>query len=234
MMDAGPDADAAPPMEDAGPPIRTVEQRNPFGDVAIADNLLWDGDFEWASPFSDEYGWLTGPPYSYALPDIVIGAQCKSGVKCAKLKKGRSLLGVAVASQGNKLEVRAAVFIKGGACDKMKVTLTSITGGEDAVIAPVSKGPADDGWCHYLGTTDVRKTKPYLLIHNGTTDDVMVDDAVLRKAPPNALHPLFSGPVTADDAAALAAAQDAIRAHETPHDAPPNEAKKALEAWKAR
>ncbi|MBM4359336.1 MAG: hypothetical protein FJ096_14635, partial [Deltaproteobacteria bacterium] len=42
-----------------GEPVRrTVTTRNPFGNVAVSDNLLWDGDFEWLSSFADQYAWL--------------------------------------------------------------------------------------------------------------------------------------------------------------------------------
>ena len=42
-------------------PRRTVIERSPYGNVKASQNLLWDGDFEWSSPFADQYGWIEPP-----------------------------------------------------------------------------------------------------------------------------------------------------------------------------
>ena len=51
------------PPDPPDPPAvkRTVIERNPFGNVEASQNLLWDGDFEWSSPFTDQYGWYEPP-----------------------------------------------------------------------------------------------------------------------------------------------------------------------------
>ena len=102
-------SDAGPNETDAAPPKRTVLHRNPFGNVAKTENLLWDGDFEMSSPFSDEYGWLTGPPFSYAFSGVRIGAECRSGIKCAVLPKKKYLVAIGVGwGFGSHEELRRA------------------------------------------------------------------------------------------------------------------------------
>src|SRR5262245_9380671 len=101
-VDASTIADAEPTTDggalDAGPPKRTIEQRNAFGNVAETENLLWDGDFEWFSAFSDQYGWLAGTSMltlGYSFRDIRVGTICRSGLKCAGMAKKTVLAGIA-------------------------------------------------------------------------------------------------------------------------------------------
>lgn len=233
--DAGIDA-APPPPEDAGAPKRTIEQRNPFGDVAETGNLLWDGDFEWTSPFSDQYGWLAGPPLSYAFTGVRIGAECHSGIKCAAVKKKGNLAAIGVAVKGSKLDASFWAHVKKGACDGVKATVISLVQGGDpsAPVTAEKPEPGADGWCHYQSVIDARDFKPYFLITNQTGDEILVDDAVLKKAPPTTALSVKHLPPTSEDVAAVAQARIELAALRGPHDAPPNDAKRALEAWRGR
>jgi hypothetical protein len=233
--DAGADADPPPP-EDAGLPRRTVEQRNPFGNVAETENLLWDGDFEWTSPFSDEYGWLSGPPLSYTLPVIRIGAECHSGIKCAAVKKKGNLAAIGVSAQGSKLEASFWAHVKMGTCDGVKAMVISLVlnGEPNAPVTAEMPQPGADGWCHFDAVIDARELKPYFLITNQTGDEIVVDDAVLKKAPPTTALSVKHLPPTSEDAAAVALARAELLVLRGPHDAPPTPAKRALEAWRGR
>jgi hypothetical protein len=83
-------------------PIRTVHQRNPFGNVAASDNLLWDGDFEWSGAFLAQYAWSSGKSWKTSGgPEIEVLAACHSGMKCARVKKGGSIGGIGV-SRGHR------------------------------------------------------------------------------------------------------------------------------------
>ncbi len=231
--DAGMDAEPPPP-EDAGPARRAVLQRNPFGNVAETENLLWDGDFEWTSPFSDEYGWLSGPPLSFTLPVIRIGAECHSGIKCAAVKKKGNLAAIGVAVEGSKLDASFWAHLKTGTCDQVKATVISLVQGAEP-NAPVTADlpqPGADGWCRYHSVIDARSLKPYFLITNQTGDEILVDDAVLKKAPPTTGLSVKHLPPTSEDVAAIAQARVDLVALRGPHDAPPNPAKRALEAWR--
>jgi len=216
--------------------LRSVEERNPFGNVAATDNLLWDGDFEWSSPFSDQYGWLFGPPYEYAFPPATIGAACRSGVKCVTLPKGKAVLGVGVGSKGNPLEVTAFARPKKGGCDGVAISLIQLASLGGAVkIGPDPAEPDSAGWCLYRATVPSYPKKVYLLIANKTGEDLVVDDAVVRPAKvivPPAPPPM--APPTADDQASMDEARAAIEKLRGPHVAPPNAAKKAFEEQQAR
>ncbi|MFT3774635.1 MAG: S41 family peptidase [Minicystis sp.] len=237
-MDAGTMEDAGTGgAPDAGTPKRTVMQRNPFGNVAETENLLWDGDFEWYSPFSDQYGWLAGSSPSslgFSFTDVKLGAECRSGIRCAWLKKKKAIAGIAVASAGNKLEVSFWAHVTAGPCGKVKASLIEFQTNLDADVAiqPVSDEPDAEGWCHYDSIVDPRKGKPALYIQNGTDGDVLVDDAVIKKVPATMSLKAYHGPLTPELAADLAEARAALQRARGPHDSPPNAARRAYEQWK--
>lgn len=161
---------------------RTVLTRNPFGNVGVTDNLLWDGDFEWLSSFSDQYGWLTGQHDSaigYDLPKPLLGAACKSGVKCIALKKDGIAVALGVASVGHPLEASLSVWTEED-CGNVEVALVGYDNTEPDV-ALTSEGRVD-GWCRYHAVAAERKRAAALYIHNGTATSIRVDDAVVRRA----------------------------------------------------
>lgn len=232
-----PDASVPP---DAPPPIRSVFQRNPYGNVAVTDNLLWDGDFEWSSPFSDEYGWWQGTGStitSATVSDIEVGPACRSGVKCARLKKNQSLLGIAVSSNQ---DLEAWVYAKfeddgaGTECLKAKVNLIGDgLFGDDLVKLVAPATPDAEGWCKLAVVAPKRAGKVYMQVINSGKTPMLVDDAVIRPT---------TAPVSTDGGALLTAedlkdvddARAMIRAMRGPHDAPPNDARKSFDAWKGR
>ena len=233
--DAGIDAEPPPPA-DAGLPRRTIEQRNPFGNVAETENLLWDGDFEWSSPFADQYGWLSGPPLGYAFSGGRIGAECHSGIKCAAVKKKGNLAAIGVSAEGSKLDVSFWAHVKMGGCEGVKASVISLFTAGDPT-APVTADlpqPGEGGWCHYHSVIAARSVKPYLLIANNTGDEIIVDDAVMKKAPPTMTLSVKYLPPTSEDVVAVEQARAELAALRGPHDAPPNPAKRALEAWRGR
>lgn len=246
---------AAEPTDDAGaggsggeggqaptpPPKRTILERSPFGDVAAADNLLWDGDFEWASPFSDQYGWLKGPPFSYAFDGVVVGTACKSGMQCASLAKGKVLAGLAVAAKGRGL---AATFVAkppaGAACAVVEAALVGLFGGDDpdVDVPALSEMPGADGYCSYGVTSEEWTYKPFLYIANKSDGEVLVDDAVLLGLEPaskilgkNRPPRDAAGPLSAARVAELDAAREGLAKLRGPWDPPPNAAKSAYERW---
>jgi hypothetical protein len=227
--------DAAPPPEPSAPK-RRVLQRNPFGHVEKSENLLWDGDFEWSSPFSDQYGWLSGPPYGYSFPNVVVGARCRSGIKCARVPKKKSIVGIAVASQGEKLSASFFAHIEADTCDKIKSTISDFFDNvePDAQVKPTATEPDEQGWCRFETVIPARSHKPFFYIENRTTADILVDDVVLERATGSSPLSSVVGPPTAEDAAALALAAEQIGKLRGPHDSPPSEAQRAYEAWKKK
>ena len=231
---AGGSGGAAP---DAGVVKRTMMKRNPFGNVAEAENLLWDGDFEWLSPFSDQYGWLFGnspAQLGYALPDVEIGAACRSGIKCARLKKNRVLAGIAVSARDSKMEVSFWSHLTKGTCDQVTTLLVDFDQGNDpeVEITPVSVDPDFTGWCQYSAVVGPWKGKPVLYIENDTASDILVDDAVIKKVPAaRSLH-AWHGPLTAELSARAADTRASLLRLRGPHDAPPGAARRAFEQRK--
>lgn len=223
---------------DAGPPKRTVETRNPFGNVAKSGNLLWDGDFEWSSPFSDQYGWINYPqPTSgFGFEGIVIGSACRSGIKCASVDKGRSIIGIAVSSVDAKLATSFWAKLAKGTCADVEGRLVSLATNDPGVpITAESDAPGDDGWCHYETTVEPQPLKVYLWIHNKTGDVLVVDDAVVERVPPTkALTAPVDAPPTAALAEEIAAVQAEVRRRAMPVDPPPTAARRALEAWASK
>ncbi|MFO0593269.1 MAG: hypothetical protein U0441_37350 [Polyangiaceae bacterium] len=212
--------------------IRTVEQRNPFGDVAETKNLLWDGDFEWTSPFSDQYGWLFGPPYSFAFPSATIGAACLSGVKCASIPKNKSILGIGVTSSVADIEVVAHAKPKTGVCKDVDVALLDPDNSQkDAEVPAATEAPGADGWCLYTAKITLYGKKVYLLIDNNTGDELLTDDEVVRPepagAPPPPPPPM--GPARAEVVFRRDAARAAIDLFKRPVDPPKSPARRAFE-----
>ncbi|HVY45171.1 MAG TPA: hypothetical protein VHB21_04790 [Minicystis sp.] len=222
-----------------GAPKRTVVQKNPFGDVKETGNLLWDGDFEWFSVFSDEYGWLDGPPFtSYTFTSAIVSAQCLSGLKCAKLASFKDILGVAVAVKDKPLEVSFWATPAGGECKNVKGSLISpfdAVPQDPAVDVPEVASHADGtGWCHYHAIVPARVDKPGLLVENvaSSTDDhpVLVDDCVIKEAPEGATP--TAPPMDAARLPRVRELQAELKRRKGPHDPPPNPARTAFERWK--
>lgn len=163
-------------------PKRTVITRNPLGNVAASNNLLWDGDFEWMSLFSDQYGWLYN--YSFQKPPQLLGAACRSGIKCVLVAGGSTLIGLAVASQGSSLDV--SVWADTNDCDSLSVVLASQYGAEPSLSVPGVVDETEGGWCHYSGLSGPRTSAVFLLIENMGSASVTVDDAVIAPHDPDA------------------------------------------------
>ena len=182
-----------PPTEQPppAPPVRTVIERNPFGNVAAADNLLWDGDFEWASPFSDQYGWWQLPS-SLSLEEVAVGPTCRSGLKCARVGRNDEILGVAVGARDEALF--ASVHVKfepdedgvTPGCSDALVAILDIgafpPSDPDAELVLLTPVPDVTGYCTFMAEVPARANKPFFYIANNSTSSMLVDDAVLVRA----------------------------------------------------
>src|SRR5690606_14674614 len=149
-------------------PRRTVQQRNPFGNVAKHDNLLWDGDFEWRISFPEQYGWYeTTIGFGFLdLPTLEMGAACKSGIKCARLAPNHALLGLGKSSLGNSLEASAWVWTEAAACSSVRMTLAAITSVDPTVEVLSESEQPTGGWCRFIGTVAERQEAVYVIIDN--------------------------------------------------------------------
>lgn len=232
--DAGSDAGQGGQGGSGGalPVRRTVEQRNPFGNVAAARNLLWDGDFEWSLPFPEQYGWLAGTPSQITgdMPVIVVGPECASGLKCAQLGVNRALLGLGVSSQGHELS--ASVWIKPaepsceGAIDVMHFTESPSE--PEVSLAPESAQPDERGYCHFAAVVPERARASYLYVANRSGGELLVDDAVLLPLEAERRAPRVAAAVPERLVAAAKELRPAIRRALLPHDPPPDPVREAF------
>ncbi len=210
-------------------PIRTIAQRNPFGNVAKHNNLLWDGDFEWRSSFADQYGWMSaksGGYVSYALPALELGWRCKSGLKCARLGPNHVILGLAVSSRDHDLAISFWASPAGGDCSSVAAVFFTSADNEAAVDVPPESATADgDGWCRYAVVVSERQTAARLFIENQGDGEVVVDDAVIEPVAAEQSRRslgLPSGKTVVAPAWLRQWAREAVR----PRITPPNEAEK--------
>ncbi|MCA9639787.1 MAG: hypothetical protein KC492_03805 [Myxococcales bacterium] len=186
--DAGTDApeqDAAPPKDggsDAEPPkaVRSLQVRNPYGNVAAVDNLLVDGDFEF-SDHDGQYGWLSFSNSSFGLL-LETGGLCRSGITCGRLTKNRRMLAYAVAANGQAMDLSLWVKPKDGDCNAVAVYAIGCISNDTPVFAqatPSASAPGSDGWCELSARTPAVSEQPCLYLENSSAEDLLIDDAVL-------------------------------------------------------
>lgn len=179
---AGGAGDAAPPPADAGTPVRTVEQRNPFGDTTIEPNLFVDGDFELTSA-NGQYGWIafTGG----AQADLVreTGGLCRSGVTCGVMTAGTELMAYGAAPPDKSFEVSLWVKPPATDCTVVLVSLISCVNEHHtfATVDAVGSQPGPDGWCQYKAVSSPMDEEPCIVIVTSAAqgERVLIDDASL-------------------------------------------------------
>jgi hypothetical protein len=234
-----------PPDEPPVEPLRTVLDRNPFGNVAASENLLWDGDFEWTSPFTDQYGWYQLPA-SLVLEEVVVGPACRSGVKCARVGRSDEILGIAVGAPDEVLVAKAHVKFEPDdegvtpACSEAAVIVLDLDGlgptDESVELPLVTPTPDVTGYCVFAGEIAPRNNKPYVYVENNGKSTMLVDDVTLLRASSASatrVHPLPAPkalPLRATLAPRVEAAREAMKLLRVlPDTAKPNRAKVRLE-----
>lgn len=226
-----PDAGGTPPVT----PKRVVFERNPFGNVKASDNLLWDGDFEWATTFAEQYGWVNAAQLVTvgAFDQVRVGTECRSGMKCGYLGQNQKIAGVGVSPGSSK--VSASVWIKVPDCSSMLVALIACDYGvdPDVLLTDADSSPDEDGWCHYEAVSEPRQRASCLLVGAELTEgEALVDDAVVRAA--GAAAPPSSRFASAAQKAVIDQARIAIRKNVAPRPPRRQAIDDALERWSRR
>ena len=245
-QDAG-QSDVAPPppppdsgSADSGKPKRAVFSRNPFGNVRAKDNMLWDGDFEWHSPFARQYGWaFVGTFFNQAGFDQVrVGAECKSGMKCGFITQNQRLTAIGVSPTDAMVSASVWVKIPTDLCFDVTVQLFACDygGDPDVNLVPEQDSPDDNGWCHFTTIADPRQRATCLFLEASFGEgEAIVDDAVVEPVPPGArVVRREAPPVSSAQARVLDEARADLRRYLKPGRPAPNPARRELEAWLRR
>lgn len=201
----------------ASPP-RTVGHRNPFGDVLQIDNLMADGDFELTGR-NDQAPWIVFDSTGQITLNYDTGGHCRSGVRCATVASGQSLVGYMASPPQSDFVVRAYVKPDTNNCADTRVLTIDLTQqGQDSTIEVTSQGPDENGWCLFMGTaTNLAFLQPmiYVEIASQKSKQITVDQVSVLPVGESPVHPITI-PRTAPPAETLkrvAFVTDWIRRH---------------------
>ena len=195
-------ADAAP----SGPPgtgiVRTVEERSPFGNLSVPDNLVLDGDFEFTGR-NGQMPWLVFSNAGQGTLAFVTGGLCRSGVRCAALPAGGEMIGWMASPKTGGMNVSLWAKPPSGKCNDLRVTITDIEGAADGdTIDPETATVTPGAWCHYAGDAGNFANKQpavYLATANARVQGpIVVDDAVVRALPATLKKPNVAAVRTLD------------------------------------
>jgi len=211
-------SDASPAI-DAGPRVRTVENRNPFGDTA-EHNLMVDGDFELTSG-QGQYGWVSydGTGMQATLLRET-GGLCLSGVTCGILTSDADLLGYGAAPRDKDIEVSVYTKPPIADCGLTQVLLIGCAGGAItnlASVPPTTSEPDASGWCFHHAIAPPQELRPCLYVSSGAESGVptLVDKASMLAADGSGSgsSSLASGPPSADTYSRVSRTLRAVHEH---------------------
>jgi hypothetical protein len=206
--------DAAPEgSPDAGPIVREVFKRDPFGRLDPA-NLMHDGDFEHSAPDSMQYPWL-GIEYSR----IVTGPACRSGLRCVEISPEDYMFGMFVWPDAPAVEVSFYGKPESSQdCEKEGVGIVMMADayGQETRIGPETPEPVD-GWCRYAAVMPVPSNVGYhwwvlmLATRSEATGPVVFDDVSMVVTSKNVgtLRGLTTMPV--EDRVMVTRAREAVK-----------------------
>lgn len=174
-----------PPPVDAGPLVRTVFTRNPFG--GPIGNLLADGDFELSvvpEGGAGQYGWraFNGNGTAERTFFAETGGLCRTGLRCAVLEPSMLLFGRGTAAAGGAGHV-ATMWAKlppETTCD-----VVSVIAVECDTFITLKKltpaGPDAEGFCELAATIPPRQTAVCLYVDSNLTGEqrVLLDSAAI-------------------------------------------------------
>jgi hypothetical protein len=198
--DAGVDAGAPGPQE----VVRTVEQRSPFGNLEVPDNLVLDGDFEFTGR-SGQMPWLAFGGMGQGTLNFATGGLCRSGVRCASLAAGSEMIGWMASPKSGGMNVSLWAKPPSGNCADLRVFVTDIEGNADGDgLRAESTKAGEGGWCRYQAdAANYAGTQPVLYVSTSSSrvqGPILVDDAVARALPATLKRTLAFKPVPMDAA----------------------------------
>jgi hypothetical protein len=182
VVDAGAEPAAAP--QDV---VRTVEQRSPFGNLDLPDNLVLDGDFEFTGR-TGQMPWLSFGDTGQGTLNFATGGLCRSGVRCASLGANDEIIGWMASPKTGGMEVSIWVKPPSGNCLDVSVAVTDLgREGQGAPLTPETSKVEPGRWCRFAGNAGQYAGKqPVLYVGTAgprVTGPILVDDAVARTLP---------------------------------------------------
>jgi hypothetical protein len=200
--------DAQPPdaqTQDAGPKLRTVERRNPFGNTALEHNTMVDGDFEWTSGYG-QHGWRAFGSQGEVALLRETGGLCRSGVMCGVLEREFGLLAMATAPRQKPMLVTLYAKPPEPDCGLTRVSMISCTSSAVfslASVPSVSDLPAADGWCQHRAIVPAFNQQPCLYVTSNAEPGkrTLLDDASILAADGTGASPLAASTPSAELAA---------------------------------
>jgi hypothetical protein len=200
-VEAAPDAPIeAAPQVDAGPVLRTVETRNPFGDLSREHNLLVDGDFELTAG-QGQYGWQAIQSLQQVSVPRETGGLCRSGVSCGAMTRDVTLIAEGAAPAGKDLEISLWVKPPAPDCLLTAVVLANCDAalvGSTVSVPPVEDAPDATGWCHHDATLPKIDYRPCLVVSSFADADArtLIDEGGLYATTTPSGSSLAYGPLT--------------------------------------
>ncbi|MBK6696938.1 MAG: hypothetical protein IPG50_32850 [Myxococcales bacterium] len=185
--DGTPAAPSAAPAEAPAAPTetvaarRTVEVRNPFGNTAVADNLMADGDFELTGRY-DQQPWLAFGQGGQSVLNFETGGRCRSGVRCLVLGPDEAVLGWMATPAAGKITIALWARPVGGSCKDLIVRIVDMD--KDSNTAVGFPAPAEDerGECFFEGSAaSLPGGSPAVWLEvagNAKAKSIVVDDVV--------------------------------------------------------
>ena len=164
-------------------PTRTIEQRSPFGNTTYPANLLVDGDFEFTGR-TEQMPWiLFGQGQGQTPLRFETGGRCRSGIRCALMDRGETLLGFVASPKTVGMRVSLWVLPLSGVCHDVRVAMVDLGSQEKRTEIPSeTEHAASDGWCHFSGATpNFADKEPVLFvdIDPKTTMGARIDDGLV-------------------------------------------------------
>lgn len=192
-----PAAPVAPPVASVAPeappapavvPRRTVEVRNPFGNTAVAKNLMADGDFELTGRY-DQQPWLAFAKDAQSVLNFETGGRCRSGVRCLVMAPGDTVIGWLTSPREGKIALSFWAKPEGGACKDLQAYILDVNS-NDMTSLPAPAGADESGQCHFEANAPTfvdAQPAVYLEISSSSkVTRVLVDDVVALPLAPDA------------------------------------------------
>ena len=195
-IETPPDGDASVPVVDAGPPVRTIVTRSPFGDLTTPKSYVLDGDFELSMTGNVVPAWyVVTAANQLGTPTFQTGGLCASGTLCLALEAGASLLTYdTVAPPNAKLTLSFRAKPSTGKCNDASAQFflydTQADGDQYEVAGKAADTPDASGWCTLSKDFETGAARGTAVLQITAKHAVVIDGVSLADAAAGNIDPL--------------------------------------------